>query len=489
MTLRSSAAGIILILYIGLLPLLLFLAPAYTDHDLERMAQVVGLGLVIVISGLRSRIVAEFRLPISKFLTAALVAFLATSYLTHIGPMALREFALVLVLIATVFASSSIFKESGDVLPLKALVLVCAPYALLVALVYSLALASGDSILVTELFPGFSNYRFFSHVQTVTIPLLALAAACPALSAIYRSCARLTLVSNFAFLYFCSGRATMLGVAVAGMFGAITFGKESKSWTRELCGGALIGAVLYVTLFMWIPSLLGTNLDAMTDMEFARGKSIEARWYLWGLALEDLLASPIFGIGPMGFAKQVNFEAAHPHNIYLQIAAEWGLPSLVLLLAAGGLHLIRIARIIRISSDLHHSAVGAALLATTIAVLVDGALSGNFVMPMPQTWIACLFGWTVAWVRGRSEAPAGYARDKWIGCVMWLVPTMCAGFLFITCLPEFLDLQHRMQLVRDAAPTPRDNPRFWSDGWYGDGADRLPHEHLAKPPYFPAQRK
>ena len=39
--------------------------------------------------------------------------------------------------------------------------------------------------------------------------------------------------------------------------------------------------------------------------------------------MEAMIANPLLGLGPAHFAYAYNGEGAHPHNFWLQLAAEW----------------------------------------------------------------------------------------------------------------------------------------------------------------------
>ncbi|MFN3869797.1 MAG: hypothetical protein ACK4MF_12130, partial [Hyphomicrobiaceae bacterium] len=95
------------------------------------------------------------------------------------------------------------------VIPVAASVL----FAFAVAVRYGAALSADASLLREHLLPAYSNYRFFNHVQTVTIPLLV--GAVLAGPSRLRRWAAVTLVAEFALLFFTGGRATMLALGAA----------------------------------------------------------------------------------------------------------------------------------------------------------------------------------------------------------------------------------------------------------------------------------
>jgi hypothetical protein len=93
--------------------------------------------------------------------------------------------------------------------------------------------------------------------------------------------------------------------------------------------------------------------------------------------------------------------AAHPHNWVLQIALEWGIPSLLCLSGAiffGARALVRSgARIV--AGDLANQQMLATLQVACTAILVDGLLSGVIVMPQSQMAIVLVLGIACGWVR------------------------------------------------------------------------------------------
>ena len=170
----------------------------------------------------------------------------------------------------------------------------------------------------------------------------------------------------------------------------------------------------------------------------------------------------------MHYAHFPNPKAAHPHNIYLQVAAEWGVPMLVLLLALASRALWRLARTIRGVPDGLARAEGSGLLIAFLAILADGFVSGNFVMPVAQMWIVLCCAWTMAWTRlnGPPVTTAAPASVWWprLAAVALLASQL---WLVMDVWPEATHLQAHFAHVRShLAHGARPSPRFWSDGWF-----------------------
>jgi O-antigen ligase len=105
------------------------------------------------------------------------------------------------------------------------------------------------------------------------------------------------------------------------------------AWRRRrarivlVAGGALVAGVLAATV----------ALGALADPTEQDGSSaIGARRQLWASAVDLVRAEPLTGVGAGGFASSrapgADTDLRWAHHGYLQAAAEWGVPGLVLLL-------------------------------------------------------------------------------------------------------------------------------------------------------------
>jgi hypothetical protein len=105
-----------------------------------------------------------------------------------------------------------------------------------------------------------------------------------------------------------------------------------------------------------------------------------------------------------------------------------------------------------------------------MAGLVDGLFSGNFVMPVPQVWIAFTIGWAMAWMAGRRRAaqtvlPASRGRIELqrLAALALLVSQL---WLAWDAWPEVRRLDEHIKQTVERAPSAKMNPRFWSHGWF-----------------------
>lgn len=346
-------------------------------------------------------------------------------------------------------------------------------------------LATGKAPNPNHLSIHYGNYRLFNHVQTVALPLLAAIAASTG-EARLRLVTRIALVVNVALLVFLAGRGTILALAGASVFVAVVFRRSSLTYLRSLAVGAAGGLLLWAVCFVALPWLLSGPLDLVKVMRADNLAGDSSRFFLWSTAVHDVQQAPWFGKGPMHYAHyatHANEKAAHPHNFYLQVAAEWGVPFLLAGLTLAAVAYRRLVKGIQQTIDRADApgrsgadvCVGVALAATLLGCALDALVSGNLVMPVSQVWFAVAAGWAYAWASAVDKPPAGaqprhrgstqrsrppvwrYVGAALLGSQAWL------GFV---AGPEALSLSRYLESVKQAMPSIKAPPRFWSRGWF-----------------------
>ena len=462
------------------LPLIGPAAPSIQSHDLARLIQI---GLLVACAVFVFGHAIRQRQPIKAFdrmtllicgvLAALLLAAIANAQVQHAALLELALLALLILfsaLLARVFVDLDIARSAGWLL------IVCgALLSFAIGTRYLAGVLSEGTLLREQLMPGYSNYRFQNHVQCVTIPLLAVFIARPGVSRAQYVLGFTVLALEFCWLAFTGGRATMLALAAGVGVVTVLYRFQSSRWLRAFGSCAFVGAVLYWVLFAAVPSLFGIAGDytALDTVERSATDTGQTRKLLWDLALRYIAESPWLGIGPMHFAHRLNPEAAHPHNVYLQIAAEWGLPMLAMVLVLAGLGMRRLIRATRQSDNPEDADLGVGLTAVCVAIAVDGVFSGNFVMPNSQLWIAFALGLAAAYVirvearnaPANSQTPVGGTVDaRWPIAVAILLAQVA---LWQGVWPQILDVSAHVDRVRaEIVANERDNPRFWSHGWF-----------------------
>jgi len=476
-TLPLQIACVAICAFLVATPFASLLATEINAHDFSRVAQMA----VMLISAFCGwKLVSSQQgtlLPECRLFVAAVLTLAATS--TAMAPdqgQALRELCLVIgmAFVSICFAHASIAFTARYLLAV--LVVGAASYSiLLVGIAFVAAITHPENRLAaTELFIGYDNYRFYNHVQTVSLLLLAAAVSAASTRKSVRWLAALGLACGFALLWLSIGRATTMAVAIASVAAVAVAGRHGWRLAKSTAIGACLGLLIWLVLMFGVVSQTAPNSSVPSPSQASQLTSDHSRFLLWGLAWDQIKSAPWFGIGPMHLASQVNIKAAHPHNIYLQIAAEWGVPMLILIVSAAAYGLWKLARRIRGCADVDQKMLGLGLWTTCLAIGIDGFFSGNFVMPISQGWIAAAIGLALAWHRSQANEP-GLTRRVEPARVAPRISWGLLGFfvvlsqvwLIYEVAPEARNLQAHLTLVQnELAANPRTNPRFWSHGWF-----------------------
>ena len=172
-------------------------------------------------------------------------------------------------------------------------------------------------------------------------------------------------------------------------------------------------------LFHLLPALLSDDGRA-GDQALLRLRFGRCALELWRISVESALAHPLLGVGPMHFAYVDNGDGAHPHNFWLQLAAESGVPAALLIGAvavgffvsplAGGENGGRPAM----------KRIGVAMVAVVLAWGIGTLSDGYMVIPTSQAMSTAVLMLAVMWLRlaspvdAASERPA-HSAVAWTG--------------------------------------------------------------------------
>lgn len=317
---------------------------------------------------------------------------------------------------------------------------------------------------------GFSNPRFPAQLQTLTIPLLPLAFML-APSRFWRGALAVVAVLWWMCLI---GSGSRTGwIAVAAVTSMLSFfGIEGRRSVRLQTTFALGGALVWVVFFHLLPSVL--SLTAVTEADrFSNFASFGSRWNLWRISLDSALAQPLFGIGPMHFAYENNGEAAHPHNFWLQLAAEWGFVAAVLVGSTTAVFLIRLARACRREADALKQATGISVLAAVGAWGIGTLADGFMVIPTSQAMSAVVLMLAAMWLReqGVADAPTRPERTAFQPIVAAGLCVVALALLAVLPFTGFGRPGPREAAWRAEHPSSGMLPRFWQQGWIGPNDD------------------
>jgi len=328
---------------------------------------------------------------------------------------------------------------------------------------YLAFLFSTNKFSIHEFFPSFANARFFNQYQIWTLPFLTLIFTENVFLKKTFKLALLFIAISWWLLFFTTGsRGAILSVITAICIVKHIFKKKSSDFIRITLYLSLTGFVLYQFLFHAIPYLINQDSKLLLDSLEIRINSSD-RLFLWEKAISFSIDNPVLGIGPMHFAWQdINNitpspHLNHPHNSFLQWAAEWGLISLSLI------SYLTLYSLKKWFTRFNYKAVTNtdAPLAITLTFSVISALtyslfSGVIVMPMSQ--LMGVFIISIMIGTYNNELPIIKHTFSYLNFT--LIPIALLYFYLLS--PQLIEI-----LFNDEGSTTiltNHTPRFWLDG-------------------------
>ncbi|TMK79662.1 MAG: O-antigen ligase family protein [Actinobacteria bacterium] len=251
---------------------------------------------------------------------------------------------------------------------------------------------SGAQVVSGRLQGAFDSPNQLGALCALMIPVAA-ALIFGARTARWRFVAGMALVLLLATLMLSLSRGAWVGVAVALLFMLVKL-REAR---RLLLILAIPLAV--VGFFTW--SLGPTKTDVRVVGERARAITVlspyDDRRVIYREAMREIRENPVLGVGPGGFpvastrivSESATLSYAHAHNLYLNWAAEVGVPSLVIIFGfafALGFAARTASREARVRGDPRDRALVIGIGAALLTVLVQGAF--DYVIPNPVVFAA-----------------------------------------------------------------------------------------------------
>jgi len=451
-------------------------------HDNQRIVEVVCASLsgITVIAGLfRSNLILRScNNRVICLLTAFFLLGLASGIRAYSPRYAFFEWANFLLIFGASCLIAFEIAANGDAMLdqiLRLCGLGCAFYIFVAIIVYVVLINAGGQPSNAVFIPGFDNYRFFNHVQTITLPLLGLWTCRSGVGKQKTFAVGVTSIW-WTLLFVSAGRGTFIGLLAGICVTWFYLRKDALPWCRVMLRSALIGSGAYLAFYVLIPLSLGLQPFGFLFIVVERtmGDPGSGRWHLWTRAWEIMLAHPWLGAGPLHFAhfgRDIQ-NGAHPHNWVLQIACEWGIPALLCLVIAIALGLKRLLSVRQYldPTDVKNHLTLAAWLTIGVAILVDGLVSGLIVMPTSQLWIAlyigCAWGWTVSMTPATQTTILRLPMTVRIGGGAILLTSIY--FLANGLWPEIRNLPayEEQTLQKDLYPNPAFWPRIWLGGYF-----------------------
>ncbi len=150
-----------------------------------------------------------------------------------------------------------------------------------------------------------------------------------------RGLASLALILVFAAILATFSRSALIGLAVAGVWAIFTRRLLVRWGIVSVVGVGMIALIG----FMVQPQFVQT---AFNQKAAIADTNVSTRFFLWNVAWEEFVTSPVTGVGPGNYEARFQEFAATPapslgtfttHNAYLNVLSELGLPGFALFLA------------------------------------------------------------------------------------------------------------------------------------------------------------
>ncbi len=348
-------------------------------------------------------------------------------------------------------------------------------YGATTIMVYLFALSDQVMNLSTFIPWGFVNIRYWSHVATWLMPLLALAPLIGPFrnQRLWQFFCAVAAGLWWWIVFLSSARGSMLGVAFGVLVVAVFIGRPTWPWLKVFLRYLAYGVLAWLVLSVLIPSLL-LDLDEVSLRTLKLDSSGRMPLFMeaWKMSLENVP----FGMGPQSWLThevltedyRQSSKFGHPHNMYLMWAAEYGwlmIGALFILVGqAIGLFWQRRAEVL-VRNDGAQALPLAAFTASVSAALLHAGVSAVFMAPGSM-----LVGFLVLCVFWALISPPRMTASRWTNArALSAVATMAIlGFLAGFWLREVAVYHQAMEDDRDyhyenvPYGTP---PRFW---YYGN---------------------
>lgn len=172
-----------------------------------------------------------------------------------------------------------------------------------------------------------------------------------------------------------------------------------------------------------------------------------------------------FGIGPMQFAGDGHIRNASAHNIFLNTAAEWGLP---LALALLGLVLYGCWVIVKRSRTMpdQDKPIYACLVMAFVGVMVNAQFSGSHIAPLSSLVMVLAIGAVFGYRDSSQPVPVvDNTSSRGVGpTILWLVMMLALIYLIWAGLELYGLAMESKQRCFEEIGRPYLYPRFWSQG-------------------------
>jgi O-antigen ligase len=207
-----------------------------------------------------------------------------------------------------------------------------------------------------------------------------------------------------------ASRGGFLGLVVISFFLLLRASKQARKYAfAALVGGAILFVIAAPTAY-WARITTIFSLEKDYNLTDQRG-----RQQVWGNGLKMIVAHPLTGVGINCFPiAHADFSGTNinisPHNSFLQIAAELGIPGIILFLAIIGTALVAARRVRRLTLE-RKLAEDMWWLASAIEVSLIGFIVSASFLTHAYSPIFCFLTGISAALVARYKATEAMSQD------------------------------------------------------------------------------
>lgn len=427
-------------------------------HNEQRAVQIVLLVLTTLLTAVltafaRDEVRARLQFPVWWWVFVALGVVSALA--SQLPFAAFAEVALFVLLSTLVMLTATVTASQPERMTQAVrygALLIAGAHVLSVLVRYGASMDVGKGVDLSVFMLGYANPRFASALYAVLIPFVAALAIdtrerCPLRAVAFTAlCALWTInlglgTRGIWFAYLLSIPAIFLLLGIRPMIRIAAM----------IVVSAAVGAALFSVL------VFSSMADGLmySGLPTERLRTLTSREVLWRLSSDAIVSHPLLGLGPMQFAALKSHVGAHPHSWPLQLASEWGVPAIVLVLIALTTLSIRQRRAANAKS-----ANREALLALSVA-LVYGLVDGNLVMPVSQSASALVLGLALGGSDVASSRTSVSRRVTQATTATVLVAALSVAAYALTTIGDQSRTATEFRLI---FPGKWLVPRFWEQG-------------------------
>jgi len=353
--------------------------------------------LIKMIKGMSKRRLMQFAIPkefIIPYSILVLLMFISLIYTSSLGPATDKFLRFVVLTSLAAFAPLLIFDNIDRV------------KRFLYVLVFISSAMSITAIASAKVLKGIafhsalgSNYLTLGRATGVSILALSLflISAAKTRSMKIIGCALVGL--NLFGLLYSGGKGPLISLVVAMLVVLVLH--MSQRGAKRYIVVVLLLSLTTVALMLALPGYFDTikyRLSTINPFSGAdiRESSASERLDLFDAAVNAMADYPVQGTGLGGFSDysgyraQYSERAYYPHNIFLEIGSELGIPGLLTFVFLIGFCMSRLIRVSRLRSEVYHLvwAISALLLYMLLNACVSGDLNDNRMFFM---WMGMVF--------------------------------------------------------------------------------------------------